>query len=122
MDFIKEFISKLQNLDRSKNIATVFKDFLTLCTSSLSQPFYKSFEIEQKYKDTVKNYTKEQVEEFSKLLAFLVEALEEKHQDFLGQVFMQLNLGNNATGQYYTPYCVSKMMAEINLAYSIEKL
>ena len=35
---------------------------------------------------------------------------------------MQLNLGNNATGQYYTPYCVSKMMAEINLAYSIEKL
>lgn len=122
MDFLKEFISKLQNLDRSKNLATVFKDFLILCTCSLSQPFYKSFEIEQKYKDTVKNYTKEQVEEFSKLLAFLVEALEENHQDFLGQVFMQLNLGNNATGQYYTPYCVSKMIAEINLAYSIEKL
>ena len=29
MDYLKEFCIKLQNLDRSKNIATVFKDFLT---------------------------------------------------------------------------------------------
>lgn len=114
MDFLKEFISKIQNLDRSKNIATVFKDFLTLSTCSLAQPFYKSPDIEQKYKDTIKHYTKEQTVEFSKLFALLIEALEQKYQDFLGQVFMRLNLGNNVTGQYYTPYSVSKMMAEIN--------
>lgn len=114
MDFIKEFISKLQNLDRSKNIATVFKDFLTLCTCSLSQPFYKSPDIEQLYKDTIKQYSKEQAVEFSKLLALLVEALEENFQDFLGQVYMKLNIGNHAIGQLFTPYCVSKMMSEIN--------
>lgn len=113
MDYLKEFISKLYNLDKAKRVNEVFKDFLTLCTCSLAQPFYRSDEIEQRYLNTVKHYTKEQAEEFSKLLAFLVMALEEKHQDFLGQVYMQLNLGNVATGQFFTPYHVSKMMSEI---------
>lgn len=113
MDYLKEFISKLHNLDKARRVNEVFKDFLTLCTCSLAQPFYRSDEIEQRYLNTVKQYTKEQAEEFSKLLAFLVMALEEKPQDFLGQVYMQLNLGNVATGQFFTPYHVSKMMSEI---------
>lgn len=113
MDYLKEFISKLYNLDKTRRVNEVFKDFLTLCTCSLAQPFYQSDEIEQRYLNTVKHYTKEQAEELSKLLAFLVMALEEKHQDFLGQVYMQLNLGNVATGQFFTPYHVSKMMSEI---------
>lgn len=113
MDYLKEFISKLHNLDKARRVNEIFKAFLTLCTCSLSQSFYRSNEIEQRYLNTVKQYTKEQAEEFSKLLAFLVIALEEKHQDFLGQVYMQENLGNVATGQYFTPYNVSKMMSEI---------
>ena len=113
MDYLKEFISKLHNLDKTRRVNEVFKDFLTLCTCSLAQPFYRSDEIEQRYLNTVKQYTKKQAEEFSKLLAFLVMALAEKQQDFLGQVYMQLNLGNVATGQFFTPYHVSKMMSEI---------
>lgn len=113
MDYLKEFISKLHNLDNARRVNEVFKDFLILCTCSLAQPFYRSDEIEQRYLNTVKQYTKEQAEEFSKLLALLVMALEEKHQDFLGQVYMQLNLGNVANGQFFTPYHVSKMMSEI---------
>ena len=114
MDYLKEFISKLHNLDKARRVNEVFKDFLILCTCSLTQPFYRSDEIEQRYLNTVKQYTKEQAEEFSKLLALLVMTLEEKHQDFLGQVYMQLNLGNIATGQFFTPYHVSKLMSEIN--------
>ncbi len=114
MDYLKEFISKLHNLDKAKRVNDVFKDFLTLCTCSLAQPFYRSYEIEQRYLNTVKQYTKEQAEEFSKLLALLVMSLEEKHQDFLGQVYMQLNLGNVANGQFFTPYHISKLMSEIN--------
>ena len=109
-------MAKLQSLDRSRSLTIVFKDFLTLCTCSLAQTIYRSDELEQKYLQTIKQYTKEQAEEFSKLLAFLVMALEEKYQDFLGEVFMRLNLGNSAIGQYETPYTVSKFMAEINFS------
>lgn len=122
VDYLKEFTAKLQSLDRSKRIYEVFKDFLTLSTCALAQPFYRSDEIEQIYLETVNKYTKEQAEEFSQLLAFLVCALTEKHQDFLGQVYMQLNLGNSAKGQFFTPYQVSQLMAEINFAEIEEKL
>lgn len=122
MDYLKEFISKLHNLDKARRVNEVFKDFLILCTCSLAQPFYRSDEIEQRYLNTVKQYTKEQAEKFSKLLALLVMTLEEKHQDFLGQVYMQLNLGNIATGQFFTPYHVSKLMSEINFIEIEDKL
>ena len=114
MDYIKEFTSALVALDRSKNISTVFLDFLTLSMCSLAQPFYRSQNLEQRYKNTICNYTKEQAEEFLKLLALLISALEEKHQDFLGQIFSNLNLGNSNKGQFFTPYHVSKLMAQIN--------
>lgn len=122
MDYLKEFISKLHNLDKAKRVNEVFKDFLTLCTCSLAQPFYRSDEIEQRYLNTVKQYTNEQAEEFSKQLALLVMALEEKHQDFLGQVYMQLNLSNVATGQFFTPYHISKLMSELNFIEIEDKL
>lgn len=118
MDYLKEFCTKLQNLDKSKNTITVFNDFLTLSTCSIANVFYKSDKIEQQYLETIKHYTKEQAEEFSKLLALLVEALEEKYQDFLGQAYMKLNLGNAVSGQFFTPYHVSQLMSEINFAES----
>lgn len=112
MDYLKEFNSKLQSLDRSKSLETVFKDFLTLSTYSLAQPFYQSEELEQKYLDVAKQYKKEQVEIFGGMLALLVSALGEKHQDFLGQVFSMNNFGNAKKGQFFTPYHVSKLMSE----------
>ena len=115
-DYIKEFTSKLSNLDRSRSISTVFNDFLTLICCSLAQTVYRSDNLEQRYLNIIKTYTKEQAEEFSKLLAFLVLGLEQESQDFLGQVYMSLNLGSQANGQYFTPYSVSKFMAEINFA------
>ncbi len=67
MDYIKEFTSKLQDLDRSKNIATVFADFTTLCQCALSQPFYRNPNIEQRYQNIICNYTKEQADAFKHL-------------------------------------------------------
>lgn len=115
MNYLKVFNAKLQSLDRSKSISAVFNDFLSLSTYALVQPFYRSDDIEQKYKYIINQYTKEQAEDFSQLLAFLVAALEEKHQDFLGQVFAMNNIGNANKGQFFTPYNVSKMMSEINI-------
>lgn len=113
MDYLKEFILKLQNLDTSRRTDVVFRDFLTLSTYAIMQPFYRSPDIEQKYMNIVRKYTQEQANDFSQMLALVVNALEQKYQDFLGQIYMRLNLGNVNTGQFFTPYSVSKMMSEI---------
>ena len=120
MEYIKEFTSKLEALDKSKGVYTVFKDFLTLSCCSLAQPFYRSDELEQRYKHIISEYTKEQAEEFSQLLALLVSAFEQKHQDFLGEVFTQCDFGRSNKGQFFTPYRVSKLMSELT-GYNVKK-
>ena len=113
MDYLKEFNSKMLNLDRSKTTAAIFSDFLTMSAYSIAQPFYRSEAIEQKYLDIAKQYSKEQVDVFGQMLALVVSALEEKFQDFLEQVFSTNDMGASHKGQFFTPYHVSKLMSEL---------
>ncbi|SQM11557.1 Type I restriction-modification system methyltransferase subunit [Escherichia coli] len=43
----------------------------------------------------------------------MVCALEAKFHDFLGAIFMELELGDNFRGQYFTPYSVQSLMARM---------
>lgn len=50
------------------------------------------------------------------LFGVLVEAMEaEPDQDFLGDMYMSLELGNHWKGQFFTPYHASRAMAEMLL-------
>ena len=113
--YLKEFNAILREIDYSKNTVTKFGDFLTLCTYSLAQPFYNSNEIEEKYKCVAKQYSLSQLEKFAQLISIVILALEDEMQDFLGQIFMSNDMGASYKGQFFTPYHVSKMMAEIQL-------
>jgi type I restriction-modification system DNA methylase subunit len=115
VDYLKEFNNILRDLDHSQNTVTKFSDFLTLIAYSIAQPFYNSQEIEEKYMNTAKKYSKEQLNQVAKMLSIVVSALEDKMHDFLGEVFTTNDMGSNYKGQFFTPYHVSKMMAEIQL-------
>lgn len=53
---------------------------------------------------------------FPELIAETIMALELKpEQEFLGGIFMALNLGNDATCQIFTPYHICDFMAKITL-------
>lgn len=112
-DYIKEFSNILRDIDYSRSTVTKFSDFLSLAAYSISQPFYNSEEIEEKYKNVAKNYSLPQLENFAHLIAIVTLALEEKMQDFLGQIFMNNDMGSAYKGQYFTPYHVSKLMSEM---------
>lgn len=56
------------------------------------------------------------VEVPSRLLGLIVMAFERNpDQDFLGAMYMQLELGNHWNGQFFTPYSICKCMADINI-------
>ncbi|MDD3594032.1 MAG: N-6 DNA methylase [Candidatus Gastranaerophilales bacterium] len=112
MDYLREFNKLLQEVDYSKSISQKFNDFLTMTAYSIAQPFYRSDEFEDKYLDVAKNYKKEQHNNFSEMFTIVIDALEVP-QDFLGQIFSTNAMGASYTGQFFTPYHVSKLMAEI---------
>lgn len=69
-------------------------------------------ERERRYMDIVVRYGPDEIKLFPQLCGILTNALEENpEQDFLGNMFMALELGSHWHGQFFTPYHLCKAMA-----------
>jgi len=67
---------------------------------------------EKRYKDILGSYNDKEKEMFPKILGELVMALETPG-DYLGEVFMELELGNKWKGQFFTPYNLCLLTASV---------
>lgn len=70
----------------------------------------------ERYKAIASKYRPDEFKGFADLFCMIVDAFE-KHpfQDFLGSMYMCLGLGNSKAGQFFTPYCVCQMMADMQM-------
>ena len=96
----------------------VWQDFVTMYACAISNAVDKSHfnEREAMYLKRIQKYSKKEQELFPQLAAEVVLALEKNpEQDFLGKIFMELNLSNDSGGQFFTPYNVCRMMAEMTV-------
>lgn len=111
-EFLKEF-------DRlcaggKNNRWTVWTDFIFSFACAISNSVDKTHfdEREAMYLRTVKKYTKEELDIFPSLMAKMMLGMEDNpNQDFLGELYMQLDLGNPRSGQFFTPYDVCRAMS-----------
>ena len=88
--------------------------FACAISNSLDKTHYE--EREALYLKTIQKYNKEERELFPQLAAETVIALEEnQEQDFLGDIFMNLGLGNKSGGQFFTPYHICELMAKVTI-------
>lgn len=111
----KELVKLFNQLTGSRSLWQVFNDCIEMFALSIQNTFCfgQTFEKnENRYKDIVKNYSKSEVEIIVKVFAEITNALEANpFQDFLGDLYMQLDMGSNVLGQFFTPYTVSYAMA-----------
>ena len=121
----KAFLEAFGRLTNRHRAWDVWRDFITMFACSLSNPLDKEHRDKREalYLEVIKKYNKQEQELFPELAAQTVLALEENpEQDFLGSIFMSLNLGNEHNGQIFTPYHVCELMAEITMADIVEKV
>lgn len=113
-----EFINSFNMLMTSRAAWEVWADFVSLVAISISNAIDKRhFEIREKEYLTIQSkYKKDEMAIISELFALTVMALEKNPwQDFLGELYMRLDLGNHWKGQFFTPYSITKMMAKITI-------
>jgi len=95
----------------------VWSDFITISAFAIVNRFDTN-NYDKREKRVIKiqkNYSKSENEKFANMFAEIVLALDENpNQDFLGEMFMALELGNDHKGQFFTPYSVGRAMAEMN--------
>lgn len=113
----KEIIGLLKENARRHRLHTVFSDWMALCALTLSNAVDRQqFEArEARYLEIVGRYERDEVERFTRMYALLVLWMEGGFADYLGDLFMSLELGDAFKGQFFTPYPVSLCMAQMTL-------
>ena len=121
VDHYREFVKTFDGFRYKHDIYNVFRDFCELCAISISNAVLPDAKREGHYLDIVKRYDAESTALFPKLLAELTLAMEVSLDDHLGKAFNELEQSNKDRGQFFTPYSISRLMADLTVDTSLQK-
>lgn len=114
----QEFLKIFREMCYARNAWQVWEDLISATACSLANSTdpdktnVRYQEREKEYAQCIKRLGG--VDKPAKCFAIMVEALEQNpEQDFLGELYMELNLGNHWKGQFFTPYHVCNFMAKM---------
>lgn len=112
----KQFIQVFDLLNQRHNPWTVWQDFVEMCACAISNGAGPKDEQwnkrEDSYLSCVRRYSQEEQKHIVTLFGITTAALmNNPAQDFLGNLYMNLEFGRDWRGQFFTPWNVSQMMA-----------
>jgi hypothetical protein len=122
----RSFMRTIEALSHSRRKWEVFRDFCELSALSLVNaldvPATATWTArEERHAKLRGTYSDEEFQQLAFALACVVEALEAESQDFLGSVFMELDLGSHWHGQFFTPYNLAAAMGRMTYDHELLK-
>lgn len=115
-EIIKRIESSAYRIGKSQLISDVFECGAIAISNTVD--LLQQAEREERYKQIIQNYEPSERELladiFGKIYALLSSVVYDdgKFNDYLGELFMRCNQGNNKAGQFFTPYHISHFMAK----------
>ncbi|HKR46628.1 MAG TPA: N-6 DNA methylase [Paraburkholderia sp.] len=120
----RELVSLINKFSYGHHLDTVFRDFVEMAALAISNRVDRAqYDArEKRYMEIVGKYKPEEVQRFPAMFAALTGTFEVRVQgmingdgigltDVLGETYMMLGISNDRSGQFFTPYAVSKLMA-----------
>lgn len=108
-------VKRFDSFRHRHDLWSVWTDFLLMAATAISNAVdirdATRARREAGYMQVVKKYDRDVVDSICGALGELVDALDAEPGDVLGQTFMALELGNKWIGQFFTPDCITKVMA-----------
>lgn len=113
-EYKKKFLKEISSISYKYNVRDIFSDFCNVFAISLQNAVWFSEEKEQEYNKTMSRYSKEEQEKLINLGCYVIQGLESKMGDFLGECFEQLAMNDKKyKGQCFTPYHIGLLMADM---------
>ena len=112
----KLFIKEVHAAARGRYAVEVFADMVRAMAICFEAPLAlgeRHEELEKEYAQIKGRYTEDEFVHFPIALAMVQMALERHREDFLGHALENLGAANTHNGQFLTPVCVSRMMAQV---------
>lgn len=110
----QEIVKLINRLDGKYSKWHIWNDFILMFATSIANVFPSPHREhrEKMYMETAKKYSKGELDIMAEMMALVVTGMEENpDQDFLGELYMCMDMGNQWTGQFFTPYDVCKAMS-----------
>ncbi len=125
----KEIIQRIQQISGQWSPYQVFTDWVECVALTIQNNCYafckEKDELyqkrEQRYCSIIKKYSAEEQSFIVEMTGLLTMAMEIEFSDILGEIYMESGCGNKNTGQFFTPFNVSKMCADMTLLQDFEK-
>jgi len=114
-DYLSTLEHTIRTLSYGHHLFTIFRHFVELsaiCLSNVADPINKAAR-EKQYLAIVQQYKPEEFQQFPPMLGMLVECMEHEPTDVLGKLYHRLEIHNEQSGQFFTPYPVSVAMAKM---------
>lgn len=115
-DHQKNFLKIFEGLTGKHSRWEIWRDFIHLTAIEISNSTDKlnAPERTKDYQTIISKYSAAERNGMAEMLAEVVMGMEQNpDQDFLGSLYMMCELGNNHSGQFFTPYDVCRCMAEL---------
>lgn len=96
----------------------VWQDMVWMIATAISNAVDKRYydQREANYMRIIKKYSEDEIRVFPDFFTHIVLGMEQNPDcDFLGELYMNLELGNKHAGQFFTPYSICRLMAEITI-------
>ncbi|MFC8125485.1 N-6 DNA methylase [Streptomyces sp. NPDC057302] len=120
MSGYREIVNLLAANTGAKRMSEVFDNFVEMAALALRNAVdvcrSEAWEArEGQYLQIAGRYSRTELDRFAYALALVTAEMESDPCDVLGRLYMELELGNERLGQYFTPYDVARLMAEIQI-------
>ena len=115
--YTKELLEMFNKINKKYDQYSLFEHLVEMMAISLSNRVdLKQYDVrEKRYLDIVKQYDRPTLNVMVEIFGKLTIALTDQPCDYLGNLFMDLGFGHSGNGQYFTPFHIAKLMADINM-------
>ena len=102
----------------SRDLRTVFTDFCEASAIAIRNRVdsHGFREREESYERIRSQYSAAHMDRFAEALALVAIEVTQNPRDVLGETYMQLGIADRDRGQFFTPYNVAQLIAEMQLA------
>ena len=116
----KRILSLFESLTGKRTLWQLFNDCVYMYAISIQNAVMGAPKIwaklEKEYKNIAAGYTGDELYKVCEIFAeIVILADEQPFQDLLGDLYMRLNMGSEAIGQFFTPYHIAYLTAKTSL-------
>lgn len=114
----KDIAGKITKISGMYSPETVFRDWVRMMALAISNACRLQHDKiwtlrEEEYISLASKHGADNVKCFAEMHGELVLLLEDEMSDYLGRIYMESNSGSAKTGQFFTPYHLSKLVAAV---------